>query len=259
MKSYVTALASLGLATAVLAGPAFADTQYLLTEGPNFTSGDLIGSINYSGTPTVTYNNNVYIGPLNMDVTNETTLVTTTQTVYCTDIFDEFKAGGLYTLSATSLTSYLTSQLGNSANATIKVQQINALLSNAAPTNQVTGAAIQAAIWEIENETGVTGYSLANGLFTASVDAGNQTAFAADATSYLSNVSGTNGTNGTWQPTGADSVWEYVVAQGQNSNQTFGFLATTGGGNNVPLPEPTTLTVLGLGLAGLVVARRRKA
>ena len=91
MKLRLTGLAALCAATALLTGSAFAaPTVYQLADGSGFSSGDLVGSINYTGMPPnyppITFNGNVYIGPLNMQVTNETTLLSTDQTVYCTDI-----------------------------------------------------------------------------------------------------------------------------------------------------------------------------
>jgi hypothetical protein len=264
MNAHLTGLISLGLAAAFVAGPAYATppTLYQITDGVGFTNGDLIGSINYIGNPPnyppVTFNGNVYIGPLNMQVTNESTKVAIQQTVYCTDIFDDYISGGLYTVSPTNLTGQLTAELGSATDAGIKIKQINALLSHASPTNQPAGAAIQAAIWEIENEPGVTGYSLATGKFTASVDSGNQPAFAADAATDLANVTGTTGDNGIWQPTSGETLEEFVVAEGQGANQSFSFLALPSSSFDVPAPEPASLSVLGLGVLGLAAIRRRR-
>ena len=137
MKLHLTGLVALWSATAFMTGSAFAaPTVYQLTDGSGFSSGDLVGSINYMGSPPgyppVTFSGNVYIGPLNMLVTNETTLLPTMQTVYCTDIFNEYNAGGLYTLSATNLTSQFSAQFGSASDAAIKVRQITALLEQCA-------------------------------------------------------------------------------------------------------------------------------
>jgi MYXO-CTERM domain-containing protein len=264
MKPQLAGLLSFGMTTVVLASSAFAapPTLYQLTNGIGFTDGDLIGSINYTGNPpnypAITFNGDVYIGPLNLQVTNLSTSQSQQQTVYCTDIFDDYSSGGLYTLSATNLTTQLAAELGSLTEANTKVNQINGLLSNALPLDKPSGAAIQAAVWEIENEPGVTGYSLTAGKFTASVDAGDQAAFAADATADLAAVSGTSGSNGIWQPAAGQPVYEFVAYPVGTSNQSFSFLSLSGGGNNIPLPEPASLSVLGLGVLGLAAVHRRR-
>jgi hypothetical protein len=271
MKMQLTTLVALGVVVGVHATPALADI-YQLNEGSGFTSNDLLGSISYSGSPPISFGyDGVYVGPLNMNVVDQNTSVTTPYTVYCTDIFNDFNPGGLYTLSATSLTTQIAAnidaQIGNPAQANIqagiKASQINALLGNTLPIagpDGANGAAVQAAIWEIMNEPGVTGYSVATGLFQASVDAASEAAFSADVSTYLYNVSGTNGSNGTWQASDSNTVWEFVVAAGQNPNQSFSFIESSGGGNNVPLPtpEPASLSVLALGMVGLAGFRFRR-
>lgn len=265
MNFRISALLSLSMVTIVLAGPAYADpTLYQLNEGAGFTSGDLIGSISYPGGPPgyppITFNGNVYIGPLNMSVVNTTTNVASPYTVYCTDIFNDYNPGGLYTLSSTNLTDQIAAEIGSSSEAAIKARQIGALLGNVRPLDAASGAAVQAAIWEIENEPGVTGYSVATGSFLASVDAGDEAEFSADVSSYLGNVSGTNGTNGSWQPSDSNTLWEFVVAEGQSPNQNFSFIASSGVGSDPPLPapEPASLTMLGLGIVGLSAFRFRR-
>jgi hypothetical protein len=70
---------------------------------------------------------------------------------------------------------------------------------------------------------------------------------------YLSNV--TDGT--TWLPDNTQTVMEYVPTDPAN-NQSFGFLQLSGGGKSIPTPEPASLLLLGGGLMGLAVARRKK-
>ncbi len=152
----------------------------------------------------------------------------TQQTLWCTDIFDNFLPNGSYNLSNSGL---------NGLGAT-KVGQINALLAHALLSPEYSadtaagGAAIQAAIWEIENETANFGYDVTTPALQVSVDshAGN---FATDVALFLGNVSGTNGTDGIWQPDGNQTVMEYVPVNPAN-NQSFGFLQLTGGGHEYP-------------------------
>jgi hypothetical protein len=245
MKLHIAAAVVVaGLST----GSAWA-SPYVLSAGPGgITAGDLTGWITYP--PNL--HENVYVGPLNMNVTDVATSSTIQQTLWCTDIFDTFVAGGTYTLSNSGL-----SGLGAT-----KVGQINALLAHAPLSPQygadsaAAGAAIQAAIWEIENETVNFGYDVSAPAFQVSLDsdAGN---FAADATLFLSNVSGTNGTNGVWQPVGDQTVMEYVPVN-PAQNQSFGFLQLGGGGSSIPTPEPASLLLLGGGFVGLAAVRRKK-
>ena len=138
----------LHLAAAILAisaGPVFA-TPYTLSDGTaGLTTGDIIGTVVYNGVPHLA--EGAYIGPLHMTVTDDATNMSVQQIVYCTDIFDVYKPGGIYDLSTTSLAARI---------GAIKTQQVNALLKNVVVTDNNSGAALQADIWEIIDEPGTT-------------------------------------------------------------------------------------------------------
>lgn len=165
-------------------------SPYVLSDGPGgITAGDLTGWVTYSGSPSL--NEHVFVGPLNMNVTDLATNSVTQQTLWCTDIFDTFLPNGSYNLSNSGL-----SGLG-----AIKVGQINALLANALLSPQygadpaAAGAAIQAAIGEIENEPANFDYNVTAPALEVSVES-HTAAFAADVGLFLTNVSGTIGTDG---------------------------------------------------------------
>lgn len=251
MKLHLAAaLVAAGLST----GSAWAAPYKLSADPGGLTTGDLQGWVTYTPIPNnpPTLDEHVFVGPLNMSVTDLAIPSTIQQTLWCTDIFDTFAPNGNYNLSNSGLNG-----LG-----AIKVGQINALLAYAPISPQygadpaAGGAAIQAAIWEIENETANFGYDVTAPKLKVSVDtdAGN---FGNDVMLFLSNVSGTIGTDGIWQPDNTQTVMEYVPTNPAN-NQSFGFLQLSGGGKSIPTPEPASLLVLGGAFVGLAAVRRKK-
>ena len=240
MKARLASATALGLMATLLGSPAFAGPFELTAGIGGITTGDLTGYVQFTGTPPVP-SEHVFVGPLEMTVTDTAIPSSIQQTLYCTDIFHDFVSGGLYNRSSSSLSGRIGSP---------KTDQINALLSNAPQNDANAGAAVQAAIWEIENEPGTTGYNVSTGELTVAID-GSPAGFASDVATDLLNV-----TNGTWLPQAGVSVWEYVPING--ANQSFGYLALSGGGGDIPVPEPATLGILGLGMLGVAATRRKR-
>lgn len=242
MKAVLSAAALVALS--LVARSAQADpATYTLTDGPGFVSNDLIMSVNYNPAGGGGFSVDAYVGPLALNVTNNVTNLTTTMTVYCTDIFDDYNPGGVYSLGA----------LSDTLASTVKVEQIGALLSHVTPgvtlgygSAAEAGAAMQASIWAIENEPGTSGYTIDSGVFSVSGGDANDPIFQSDASSFLTNVA-----SGTWTATPGDLVDQYEVVAGGAPNQRFSYLDPP-----AAAPEPGAIFLLGAGLLGLAGVRR---
>ena len=248
------AVPALGLAAVLLSGAAHADPTYTLSLTGNYSL-DLTGNLTHN----LVTEGPDYIGVLQMKVApgNSYTTGTSaggTQYVYCTDIFNNFNAG-TYTLQSGSLYTELMAGPYNysSTIAAAKVNQIDALLNHTNPNSALTSGAVQAAIWEIENEPGTSGYNVQSGNLQSGsfyITNASDTNLYATANGYLLNVTG-EGLN--WQPVIGSTVFEYVPYPTGPANQSFGFISSSGGGNNTPVPEPSAFSLFGLSILGLAM------
>lgn len=203
-------------------GSASAD-EYQLTGG--VFSGALTANILYTGTPSVGPED-VYVGPLNETITDDTFPTTAfVQTLYCDDIFDDYSSGGLFNLD-TVTTVQGSTQIAN---------EIIALLANAPQTTVAEQAALQAAIWSVENGVDFSVYDNGNGDYAL---------FSALMATDIANVTGSTPL---WVP-GNNTLDEFTPIIGE-ANQSFVYALGT------PVPEPGALAILAIGILMIGIIR----
>jgi hypothetical protein len=178
--------------------------------------------------------------PVTLTVRNLETGGTQPLELLCTDVFTYYNSGGIYTLG----------QLSDTLHDPVKVGQIEALLQHGVPgaTTAASAAALQTAVWEIQNEPGTSGYSVTGGQFYATGYGGAlDPKMVADATADLQAVE-----SGAWAPDPGWVVMQFEAVKG-NPNQSFAYIAR----KPTPAPEPSTLALLGVGALALLTSRRR--
>jgi hypothetical protein len=214
-------LATVALLGIAASASARADT-YQLT-GTVFSDA-LTAYIQYTGTPKVPPVD-VYVGPLNEEVADITTHVTTSEVLYCDDIFNDYSSGGLYSLTQTTA-------VGGSA---AIGDEIIALLANAPQTTAVDLAALQAAIWTVENGKGFSIY----GGDTAEFN-----------TQMMTDIESVSGSSPIWAAPADDLLDQYTSVSANNQNFVFLY--------PLPTPEPASILMLGTTLIGLGLVRNRR-
>jgi hypothetical protein len=183
---------------------------------------------------------------------------------YCVDLFDYINTGTNTTVfNQNQLTAGSTYKNGN-ATGTFTVAQVNTLTkllaggASLVTQSSINSAALQIAIWDVEYDTAAANgsYNVTSTAdpfyFTASSNDGNSAAALAQAQNYLNAATGyQNGSAwvaATWSAASNQFV-EYLTASNPSNVQNLIYLAT---------PEPSTIAIFGMGLAGLWAARRRK-
>lgn len=184
-------------------------------------------------------------GPVTLDVRNLATGAMTPLELLCTDVFDTYVSPGRYTLG----------RLSDTVGDPVKAGQIAALLENGLSriTDGASAAALQVAVWEVENEPGHANYNVGSGQFYVTGYGGTvDPRMVADANADLGNV-----TTGVWKPDPRDIVMQFQPVSGQR-NQSFAYVVPDPSPSAAP--EPSTLALLGTGaaLAGWIGLRRHR-
>ena len=183
--------------------------------------------------------------------------------VFCTDV-QNYLQNPSYTFKVGALSDTVT-------NAT-KATQIEALVSNgsqllASNHDTVNGhtytatqisSALQIAVWTAEYQTGTTAYNDGNssrGFWTTPYPGYNIAADLTLANVFLGYV---DTSSPAWTTSGSFVQLEPLNPV-NNQDLTYFVGGTLAGNPNLPVVEPAALSLLGLGVAGLLAARRRRA
>lgn len=180
-------------------------------------------------------------GPVTLQVRNLQTGDMQPLELLCTDVFTYYASPGLYTLG----------QLSDTLHDAVKLGQIEALIQHGLPgATNAAAAALQIAVWEIQNEPGDSGYSVTGGKFHVTGYGGAlDKQMVADAAADLSAVE-----SGAWKPDDGWVVMQFEAVSGPKGypNQSFAYLAP----RPTPAPEPPTISLLGIGALALLAGRR---
>jgi hypothetical protein len=236
MRIFKRLIAAIGLATAAISAPASATTIFL--ESSSYSPPALFGGITY--TP-IGFSQGGEAGRFSFSGRNIQSNDPFAVLSYCLD-FTRTLTGGNFELSPIS--SFVSNP--------IKQAQLAALLRNTNPLFAATtdinlqsriAASVALGVWEIVYEAGVGGYSVTNGDFSTF---GDFVDIQGQADSYLAAV--LSGPLGNINDLGALVAFD---------NQSQVFLLGGGAGGGVPEPATWAMMIIGFGMIGAALRRRR--
>jgi PEP-CTERM motif len=237
MRIFKRLIAAIGLATACIAAPASATTIFL--EEAHYAPPALFGGISY--TPLgLSFGGEA--GRFSFNGRNVQTNDPFSILSYCLD-FTRTLTGGNFTLGPISA---FVSNPTKQAQLAALLRNTNPLFATTTDINQQSriAASVGLAVWEIVYEAGVGGYSVANGDFSTF---GDFVDIQAQADSYLAAV--LSGPLGNINTLGALIAFD---------NQSQVFLLGGGVGGGVPEPATWAMMIIGFGMIGAALRRRRQ-
>lgn len=249
------------------AAPAWADNITITSSGAAYGYDTAYLNDSQFTFPNGSHSVDVYTGADLISGTDTTTGKAFSQVVFCDDV-NNFLAGTPYSFSQGSLSSVVSN--------TTKLNQISALISSGTTllaggnykigsntyTATEVSSALQMAIWTAEYQADTSNTNVeARYVNTGSGWVSNDFWISSPSNSTDVTLADTflgYAVPGTWSP--STSIVE-LIAQNPTNNQNLTYYfngTTTSGGSPSPVFEPASMTVLGMGMIGLVASRRRR-
>ncbi len=280
LRKYLLFTLLAGTAALAWSGNAAAQTATVKI-GPSYAydGADGLASVSLGITPAGINNDTSYSGTAG---SYAGTFAGSAAIFWCDDLYDGMTTNQLtYTVQTMVSGQKVTSSTGSTNNTVMTTlnattaSQLNALVYNG--QNWISGqsssgtttsaqdygsAALQVAIWAfLYNGNSATASITSGSVFTLNTTGTVLT----DAQAFLACIAGTAVTGfcsaGGWSANSGYTLNNVYLPNGESGSKKQSFLVLTANGNDTPgtpVPEPASMALLGMGLAGLAALRRRR-